>query len=425
MSDMKPSPSASGEGPIQPLSAYRVLNLTDDRGSFCARILADLGADVIKIEPPQGDPSRKLNPFFHNDAHPEKSLFWFAYNANQRGVTLNIEAVEGQKLFKRLAKRAHFVVESFPPGYLDELGLGYSALSQLNPSLIMTSVTAFGQDGPYRGWKASDIVISALSGSMYLAGDPDRAPLRIGGCEQSYLVGSAYAAAGTMLAHYYRLLTGQGQHVDASAVESVSFATMGYYMYQDLEGYVFRRTGNYYDRYGKQVQLTWSCRDGYISWRLFMGGEGRFTRAVVEWMDSEGEAGELKDVKWGDIGYDAVTIEDYNRWTKLFGEFFRKHTKEAIQREALARGFSCFPVNTPKDLMENAQLKARGYWVEVECPEMDGAITAPGPLYQSSEVAWKKPGRPPLLGEHNEEIYRGELGLSREELCLLKQADVI
>ena len=423
----KSSPLGSGEkvSPDLPLSSYRVLNLANEGGGFCGKILADLGADVIKIEPPQGDTARSIDPFFHNDPHPEKSLHWFSYYINQRGITLNIETVEGQKIFKRLVGTSHFVVESFPPGYMDKLGLGYSAIGQINPSLVMTSITPFGQDGPYQNWKGSDIVVSALSGSMYLAGDTDRAPLRIGGCEQSYLVAAAYATAGTMIAHYSRVLTGEGQHVDASAQESVAFATMAYFMYHDLQGYVFRRTGNYYDRYGKQVQLIWPCKDGYISWRLFMGGEGRFTKAVVEWMDSEGEAGELKDIKWGEIGYEEVGTQDYDRWTSLFGEFFKKYTKADLQREALVRGFSCFPVNAPKDLLENTQLAARNYWIEVEYPELDASISHPGALYQSSEVTWGMPRRAPLLGEHNAEVYQGELGFSMEELELLKQANVI
>lgn len=131
------------------LSPYRVLDLTDEKGFLCGRILADLGADVIKIESPGGDPSRNTAPFYHDIPHPEKSLFWFAYNANKRGITLNLDTHQGKDIFRRLVKRADFVLESFPPGYMGGLGLGYSSLKKINSRLIFTSITPFGQDGPY------------------------------------------------------------------------------------------------------------------------------------------------------------------------------------------------------------------------------------------------------------------------------------
>jgi len=156
------------------LSPYRVLDLTDTNGLLCGKLLGDLGADVIKIERPGGDAARNLGPFYHDEADPEKSLFWFAFNTSKRGITLDIETAEGQETLKSLVKGADFVIESFPPGYLDRLGLGYSALEKINPRIILVSITPFGQTGPYKDYKAPDIVAFAMGGYMYPFGDPDR-----------------------------------------------------------------------------------------------------------------------------------------------------------------------------------------------------------------------------------------------------------
>lgn len=410
--------------PKLPLSSYRVLNLTDEKGAFCGKILSDLGADVIKIEPPQGDKTRNVGPFFHNNPSSDKSLFWFAYYTNQRGITLNIETVDGQRIFKELVKTSDFIIESFAPGYLDKLGLGYSTLSQINPSIIMTSITPFGQEGPYKDWKASDIVVSAMGVLTSLVGDPDRAPLRIGGTEQSFLVASAYAAAGTMIAHYYRVISGRGQYVDVSAQESMLFTTMASYLYQEMQGICLRRAG-YRFVYGKQPwRMVWPCKDGYVMWVILAGWLGRHTRRMVEWMDSEGQAGELKNINWEELDVAAVG-KKLEHWESLFGKFFKTHTKTECEREAKARGFMLFAANTPKDLLENSQLAARNYWVKIDYPELAATITHPGAAYQSSGVVWGKQRRAPLLGEHNGEVYQKELGFSHEEVCQLKQANVI
>jgi crotonobetainyl-CoA:carnitine CoA-transferase CaiB-like acyl-CoA transferase len=161
------------------LSGYRALDLTDEKGFLCGKVLGDLGVDVVKVERPSGDPSRSIGPFYHGKPDPNKSLNWFAFNASKRGITLNLECPEGRDIFKKLSTTADFVIESFPPGYMDALGIGYTSLSAVNSGLIMTSITPFGQTGPYKDRKASDITILAMSGLMSICGDPDRAPLRL------------------------------------------------------------------------------------------------------------------------------------------------------------------------------------------------------------------------------------------------------
>ncbi len=198
------------------LSKYRVLDLCDERGALCGKILGDMGADVVKIEKPGGDRCRDIGPFYGNTPHRERSLFWFAFNNNKRGVTLNLETSAGKRIFGELVKRSDVVLESFEPGYLDKIGLGYEALRTINPKIVLTSITPFGQSGPYAGYKGTDMVVWALGGLMNLCGDADRPPLQVS-LPQSFIAASTYAAEGTMIALYERGNSGLGQHVDLSA----------------------------------------------------------------------------------------------------------------------------------------------------------------------------------------------------------------
>ena len=184
------------------LSPYRVLDLTEGGMNWCGKVLADLGADVIKIEPTGGSPTRNRGPFYNNEPHPERSLFWYAYCLNKRGITLDLESEEGQRLFKKLAATADFVLESFAPGYMDGLGLGYESLSRVSPGLIMASMTPFGQTGPYAHYKATDMIAWSMGGMQYASGDEDRPPVRISFPQAEFHAG-AQAAAGCMAALWH------------------------------------------------------------------------------------------------------------------------------------------------------------------------------------------------------------------------------
>jgi crotonobetainyl-CoA:carnitine CoA-transferase CaiB-like acyl-CoA transferase len=411
------------ETPDLPLSPYRVLDLTNEKGYFCGKILADLGADVIKIEPPEGDPGRNIGPFYHGIPDKEKSLFFFAYNTNKRSITLNIEIRDGQEIFKRLARTADFVIESFDPGYVDKIGLGYSVLKSLNPRVIMVSITPFGQEGPYKDWKASDIVAIAMGGLSHITGSPDRPPARVS-VDQAHVIAGAQGAMGAMIAHYYREATGKGQYVDTSTQESVVLSALTVPQAWDLQKFIWPREGAYLSRARKRVRHLWPCKDGYIAWRLFGGGLGVKTRALVEWMESEGQAGELAEVNWQQMDLLTVPSEKFYHWQELFGDFFKSHTKAELCREALVRGIVLIPASTPKDLLADPQLEARDYWEEVDYPELETTITYPGALYKSSEMEWKF-RRAPLMGEHNSEIYEQELGFTKETLSTLKQSGII
>ena len=274
------------------LDSLRVLDLTDHKGFFCGKILADLGADVIKIEKPGGDPARHLGPFYGNAPDPEKNLHWFAYNLNKRSITLDIETAEGKTLFKKLVQGAHFVIESYPAGYLDEMGLGYTALSAINPRIIVTSITPFGHTGPYKDYKGSDIVCMAMGGLAYITGNAEDSPLRVS-FPQSYLLASAEAAAATMIAHYYRETTGQGQHVDVSIQASVAGKLANAIPTWELSHTVLKREGSYmFGRGAKlRMRLLWPCKDGYVTFAL-MGGKlgAKSNEVVARWIVEEGMA---------------------------------------------------------------------------------------------------------------------------------------
>ncbi|MDP6101108.1 MAG: CoA transferase, partial [Dehalococcoidia bacterium] len=291
------------------LSPYRVLDLASGGSCLCGRILGDLGADVIKIESPAGDPTRSIGPFVGDTPGPEKSLFWFAYNSNKKGITLDIGHPQGRELFKRLAQSADFLIESFPPGHMESLGLGYEVLRGLNRGLIMASITPFGQDGPYRDYAATDIVGMAMGGQMSIAGHPDRPPVRIT-APQSYLHAAAHAAVGALIALSSREAGGEGQQVDVSIQESVLRILANEPAFWEYSRNVMRRTGPLRPRDEILMREVWPCRDGEITYRVMSQGFQKLTPLLVQWMDEEGMAHSLKDIDWQRVDLANVTAAD-------------------------------------------------------------------------------------------------------------------
>jgi len=410
------------------LGSYRVLDLTNEKGFLCGKILADIGADVIKIEKPGGDESRSLGPFYHDIPDPEKSLYWFAHNLNKRGITLDIESRDGQQIFKKLVQTADFIIESYTPDYLDKLGFGYTALSKINPRVIMTSITPFGLDGPYRNYKATDIVVMAMGGLMYITGNPDQPPLRIS-LPQAFLLASAHGAAATMVAHFYRETSGEGQHVDVSAQECVLWEIANAIPLWELNQNILRRAGSYMTgRWtGTKQRLLWRCRDGYVLFYVLGGAFGvKTNKAIVAWMEEENMVPEyLKAFNWEVFDMANQTQEIQELIEVPIAGLFMKYTKEELYNEAQKRGIMLCPVCTSKDILENTQLKSRDFWVEVSHPELSTSITYPGAFAKLSQTPLTIKHRAPLIGEHNLDIYQGELGLSHSELTALQQRGVI
>ncbi|MDY7033475.1 MAG: CoA transferase [Thermodesulfobacteriota bacterium] len=405
------------------LGPYRVLDLTDEKGFLCGRIFAELGAEVIKVEPPGGDPARNKGPFYADTQDPEKSLFWFAYNAGKKGITLDIRSQEGKDILRRLVKGADFLIESFTPGHMEDLGLGYGDLEKINPRLIMTSITPFGQTGPYAHWTGPDIVPWALGGYMWMSGEPERAPLRISHPPQVYLHAGAMACVGSLMALFHRNRTGQGQHVDLSAQQCPVWMLTHTYSYWDLMKVNLTRQGGWRQFGQIRIKTLWPCKDGHITF-LFLGGliGAKGQRRLVELMKQDGMAPDwLIDFDWDSFDAFTATDEKLSPITDIFGKFFKTKTKAELLKEAVHSGIMLAPVNTVHDVLQDPHLKARDFWVEVEHRELGATITYPGPPCKMSETPWIVRGRAPLIGEHNEEICGKEHGLSDNEVVTPKQ----
>lgn len=410
------------------LSPYRLLDLTDEKGFLCGKILGDLGADVIKVERVGGDPARAIAPFYHDTPHPEKSLFWFAYNTSKRGITLDIESRDGQAIFRRLVKTADAVIESFPVRYMDKLGLGYGALSEINPQIVVTSITPFGQTGPYKAYKTCDLTAQAIGSFIYTTGEADGVCLQFAGAEsrQAYLQAGANAAVGTLIALYARQVIGRGQHVDVSIAECTFWANWGpvLVLRWQFQQDIVRRVGQ--NRAAGKLQLRgiFPCKDGYVAFGVMVGIHGHMTRAIVEWMDSEGMAEDLTDVDWSAMDIMDCTQDEIEHWEEVIARFFITHTRAELNEEAVKRGFILFPCNEPRELLHDQQINSREFFIGVPHPELGTTIVYPGAAYKSSLGSPAIRFRAPLIGEHNEEIYC-ELGISKEELVMLKQTGVI
>lgn len=410
------------------LGSYKALDLADERGYFCGKILADLGADVIKIEKPGGDFSRRIGPFYHDKADTEKSLSWLAYNTSKRGITLNIEKEDGKEILRRLIERSDVLVESFAPGYLKKLGLGYSSLKKLNKGLIMASISPFGEAGPYGQYKADDLTVSAMGGLAYVTGDADRPPVRIS-FPQCFNMAAANAAVAIATALYHREGTGRGQHIDVSAQECQLWTLMTVIPIWEQRGRIIQRSGAF-RRFamGQMERQTWPCKDGYVSFVKWGGAVGgaRSNRALVEWMDSEGMATEyVKNMDWDAFDMATCTQETHDKTGEAMGKFFLSHTKSELYEGAINRRILLYPAFGMQDLLQYEQLKARHFWEKVEHEELGDSITYPGAFAKIKTAPLKPPKRAPRIGEHNEEIYLKEMGMSKEEYLLLKQAGVI
>jgi crotonobetainyl-CoA:carnitine CoA-transferase CaiB-like acyl-CoA transferase len=412
------------------LEGYRVLDLTDEKGLLASRILADMGAEVIKIEKPGGDDARRIGPFYKDQVDLEKSLFWFAVCMNKKSITLDITKREGQEVLKKLSARADFLFESSPPGYMAALGLGYEELSRINRRLIYVSISPFGQSGPYRDFKGPDIVVWALSGFLHLCGDPERPPVRFS-FPQAYFMACGEAAIGAMLAHHYRVVTGEGQWVDTSAQHTCGWPTMDARMMWEIFHKDQERAGGHRWRMMPagvlRMRLLYPCRDGYVQLYIWGGKMGEASnQALQAWMEEEGvDISPLAKTGWPLSDISKITPEGYKEITDFVSAFLAKHTKEELYEGALKRGIMLAPVSTIKDICHNRQLQERGFWVQVQHAELANTIQYPGPWARLTETPLDRWERAPRIGEHNAQIYLGELKMSPAEVEHLTRLGVI
>lgn len=409
------------------LSPYRVLDLCDDQGMFAGKILADMGADVIKIEKPGGDPVRKRGPFYKDISDPEKSLFWFAYNNGKRGVTVDMTTGKGGDLFKKLVKTADVLVESFPAGYLEEIGLGYAKLSEINNQLVMASISPFGQTGPYSRFRGDDLIVSAMGGLMQVCGDEDRPPLPVG-FPQAYLAASLDAVEAVLIALWARPQLGRGQYADVSAREGVIFSESEMIPYWTMMGENPSRHGRRVQRPGGVTSpVIWECKDGYINYIIQAGQPGaERNMAMVKWLEEEGFATDyLRNKNWHEFDWRKTKQEEMDLIIRPLEEFFKSHTQKQLYSESLKRVISLVPVANAEFMLNDPQLLSRNFWVELEHPELNERITYPGPFVTMTVTPLDLRGRAPRVGEHNEEIFIKELGISQAEFHVLKESGII
>lgn len=413
----------------QPLLApYRVLDLTDETGWLCGKILGDLGADVIKIEPRAGDSGRQRGPFYHDNQNSESSLPWIAYNASKRGITLNLDSDQGATIFTRLADKADFVIESFSPDYLPTRGLGYARLRENNSRLIVTSITAFGQTGPYANYRGSDLIAMAMSGFMALVGEPERAPLRVT-LPQAAMWTGMYAAAGTLIAHHHREKTGRGQHVDISLQAGMLWALANAPAFWSLNQENLTRGGNFLvgrNINGAKMRAVYPCRDGHINFIIYGGEAGkRSNEGMVEWMSEQDAAPAwLQQKDWRAFNVATCAPEEIDALEKHFAAFLRERTKAEFAREAGKRGIIGYPVADARDLAQDEQLRARDFWQNVDQPGLE-TLTFPGAFAKFSRAGSHIRRPAPRIGEHNREIYVGELGFAEKEFERLEREGIV
>jgi crotonobetainyl-CoA:carnitine CoA-transferase CaiB-like acyl-CoA transferase len=416
-----------------PLSPYRVLDLTEGGCNLAGKILGDLGADVIRIEPPGGSNTRCHGPFFRDEVHPETSLFWFAFNVNKRGITLSLETSDGQSLFRRLVAEADIVVEPHGRRVMRPLGLSYDDLSREQPSLIWATLTGFGEDGPYSGFQSTDMVLWAMSGLQYATGDPDRPPVRIS-VPMAEAVTGAHAASGIMHALWYRIRTGEGQRVDVTGQIATMTANMAVSAYATSETPI-KREGEFRDVGYTRMRQLYKCKDGYVACFLMQGKWGaEFNARLATWMTEDGHAPDyFTDFDWAAWtpgvkmikGLADEAEEEVRMVEEPVQAFFETKTKHEVFERALEYQLLLAPVLTSADLHEWEHLRQRGFWETVEHPELGVSIDYPGAFIKMSESPVTLRRRAPLIGEHNREIYVDELGLSDADLAALSASGSI
>ncbi|HJP40252.1 MAG TPA: CoA transferase [Dehalococcoidia bacterium] len=391
------------------LSGYRVLDLCDERGFVAGQILADLGADVIAVEPPGGSPARRLGPFAGGTPDPENSLQWWAYSRNKRSVCLDLDEAVGREQFLELVRTADFLFESGGPGFLESHGLGWEILSEENPRLIVVSITAFGLDGPKAGWPVSDLTAWAASGALLVTGDPDRPPVYVG-LPQAYLHAGADAALAAMVAHEARLKDGLGQRAEVSAQTSAMATLQSWCLPHGWNDIETKRIGGGFQLGPLNMRFIYPCADGHVLITFLFGNAlGPFTRRLMEWMCEDGVIDEVtRDKDW--VGYAAALLggeeplSELDRLQEKIEEFCLRHTKDYLFDGAMARTVLLVPVSTIEDVMKAQQLEARGFWTEVD---RDGTVARyPGPFARFSATPISYRHGPPTIGQHTEEVLR-------------------
>jgi len=397
------------------LGGIKVLELCSMvAGPFCTKIMADMGAEVLKVERPGiGDEARRRGPFPDDIPHQERSGLFLYLNTNKLGITLDYTTPEGSGILRELVKGYNVIVEDNPPGALSRLGLGYEELSELKPGLIMTSITPFGQTGPYRDYKAYPLNSIHSSGEGYVTPSGssfrDRPPVKLGGFAGEYEVG-IYSALGTLVALYFRSCTGLGQHIDISKQEALTISCL-------FDHLPYAMVGMTVSRLMPRVPETGvvPCKDGHV---MCVSLEETFWQRIKKLMG---------EPEWAQA--DWYQNQDRRREhaaevRKGLEEWAGNRTKRELHEGALEEGVALSPFLTPREILQSELLKSRGFFAEIEHPEL-GKVTCITAPYHLAKTPWWCERAAPLLGEHNEEIYCRRSGYTEQELATLAAQGVI
>ena len=404
------------------LTSLKIVELSERvAGPFCTKVMADLGAQVIKIEKPgTGDIARSHGPFPADVPHPEKSARFLYLNTNKLGVTLDINTSAGRGLFRDLLADADVLVETQPPGFLDQLDLGYNQLHERFPRLIVTSITPFGQTGPYKSYKAYDLncfhmgVVGYETPFNYVT-DPEREPpIKAGGGQADMLTGWT-AATATMCAVFHRDVTGQGQHVDIAEVEAVAHMirpNITFYSHEPPEGpnrsRFLRRT-----KWG--LSYVFPCRNGHV--------------ALLALTDQHWES--LKELMgrpdWAESDIFATMMQRFQHIDALdasVAAWIADQDRDELARKGQELHIPVFPVRNMREMVTSEQYHERNFFVEIDHP-VTGPLTYPGAPFKLSATPWQIRSPAPRLGEHNAQVYGERLGLSSERITQLRRDGII
>jgi CoA:oxalate CoA-transferase len=405
----------------QIFSDVKVLDLTwHIAGPYCTKMLADYGADVLKVERPlQGDPARMMPPFLNDEFHLEKSLIFSHLNLNKRSITLNLKRDQGQAIIKKLIKEADILVENFSPGVMERLGLGYESCRRINPRLVMTSISNYGQNGPYRDYKVSELVLNGFH-SMINNGEPGRHPVKKGGNVSLYQ-GGLMASLVTSAALWACEDQGRGEHVDVSLMEiqagDVDRKTVDMlsWAYSGHAIYTMRPTADEWQAKTIMPGGVFPCRDGFIASFPVLAHWPRFVKL-------------MKDPELEKLGFpdDVLNTESdtKGRIDIMWYEWLAQRTRREAMEECQAAKFFVTAVSTPKDAVEDLHFQERGFWVKAEHP-LTGEQIYPGAPIEVGKGSWRVRRPAPLLGQHNQEVYEDHLGYSKGEIETFKKMGII
>ena len=419
----------SGDASV--LQDIRVLELGGEIGAWCGKLLADMGATVTKIEPPEGDPTRAYEPFYEDQPDADRSLYFWHYNTSKRSVTLDLSSARGRGLFERMVASADVIIDSHPPSYLDGLSLGYEGIKALSPNIVMASITPFGQEGAYTEYATTDLTALAFGGPVWNCGydDHDIPPIR-GGGNQGYHTVCHYAAVGIMIALVHRQLTGAGQYIDVNMHAALNVTTEGAtYQWLVAGDTVQRQTGRH-AAVSPTAPTQVLCRDGrYLNVGFPARTEEQWFH-LLAWLDEEGLVeglGEYLDPpNWAAMrAGDPNAREQQRRVAEAMQALAQKNDSYDLFHKAQGLGFQWGIIYSPEDVLNDPHFKARGFPTEVEHPELGASFIYPGAPYQLPATPWAIQSRAPLLGEHNEQVYLDELGLDAGEVNGLKADGVI